>query len=96
MKVTSKLAEVEFRIGSLRRDGNRLVIDNDPGQPMRTRVYVGTGDVVRFITCLLRSPSALLFVLGFPWFWLRARRAPEAATGAGEAPGRRRDPWGEQ
>lgn len=90
MKVRSKLADIEFRIGALAREGDTLVITNDPAQPMRSRVYVTAQDVLEFFRQLLRSPSALVFVLALPWFWLRGRRGVATTPAQAGAP---RDPW---
>jgi hypothetical protein len=76
MKVKSKLADVDFQFGYIERKDNTLVISNDPSQSMRSRVYVTPDDVMRFIGKLFRSPSALLFFLGFPYFYWRARKEP--------------------
>ena len=73
MKVKSKLASVEFRVGSIERKDDILVISNDPSQPMRSKVYITPHDVVAFLKKLLTSPSALLFVIGFPVFYFRYR-----------------------
>jgi len=74
MRVRSKLADVEFRVGAIERKGNTLVIASHPEQSMRSKVYVTPDDVVSFLGQLLRSPGGLLFVIGLPWFWYRARR----------------------
>ncbi len=74
MRVTSQLADVEFRFGPVVREGNKLVLSSAPDQTMSTTVYVSPRDVVSFLGRLLRSPSALLFVLGFPYFYLRGRK----------------------
>ena len=74
MKVKSKLADVDFQFGAIERKDNMLVISNDPSQSMRSRVYVTPDDVLRFVGKLLRSPSALLFILAFPIFYWRARK----------------------
>ena len=74
MKVKSKLADVDFQFGTIDRKDNMLVISNDPSQSMRSRVYVTPDDVLRFIGKLFCSPSALMFILGFPFFYWRARQ----------------------
>lgn len=86
MKVKSKLANVDFEIGSMERKDNLLIITNDPSQPMRSKVYVSPDDVVIFLRKLLFSPSALAFVLGLPYFYYRARKA--AANKKPKATGR--------
>ena len=73
MKVKSKLADVEFQFGPIERKDNTLIISNDASQPMRSKVYVTPDDVVQFLGKLLRSPSGLMFMLGFPYFYYRAR-----------------------
>jgi hypothetical protein len=73
MKVKSKLANVDFQFGDLERKGNLLVISSHPSQSMKSKVYVSPMDVVTFLGKLLRSPSALLFVVGLPVFYFRAR-----------------------
>ena len=76
MKVKSKLADVEFQFGRIERQDNMLVIESHPDQKMKSRVYVSPADVLSFLGKLLRSPSGLLFVVGFPYFYLRARSQP--------------------
>ena len=74
MKVKSKLADVDFTIGSLSRKDHLLVISNDPNQPMRSKVYVSPSDVTLFLRKFITSPSAWVFFLGFPWFYWKARK----------------------
>ena len=80
MRVTSQLADVEFKFGPIVREGDRLVISSAAEQAMATKVYVSPRDVVSFLGRLLRSPSALLFVLLFPIHYLRSRDAVEAPS----------------
>ena len=75
MRIRSKLADVEFEFGSIQRDGNRLVISSHADAKMKSKVYVTPRDVTAMLKCLLSSPSALLFVIGFPFFYFRAARA---------------------
>lgn len=88
MRVKSKLADVDFRFGQVRREGAALVISSHPSQTMQSKVYVTPDDVLQFLGRLLASPSALAFVIAFPWFWWRSRS--EAAPRHGRTP---RDPW---
>ena len=91
MKVKSKLADVDFRFGAVERKDNMLVISSDPAQTMQSKVYVTPDDVLQFLGKLLTSPSGLLFVIGFPVFYFRARgqRKPDAKSPA-KSP---RNPW---
>lgn len=85
MKVKSRLADVDFVFGSVERKKNSLVISSHPSQTMKSKVYVSPQDVLSFLGKLICSPSALLFVLGFPFFYIRARkeagRAPDKRVG---------------
>ena len=74
MKVKSKLANVDFLIGSIERKESTLVISSDPSQPMRSKVYVTPQDVTLFLRKLFMSPSGLLFILGLPVFYFRSKR----------------------
>ncbi len=75
MRVRSKLADVDFQFGKVRRDGDMLIIESHAEARMKSRVYVSPEDVTIFLRRLLSSPSALVFVLGFPYFWYRHRNA---------------------
>ena len=83
MHVKSRLADVEFLFGTVERKGNRLVISSHPSQTMQSKVYVSPQDVLSFFGQLLRSPSALLFVLGFPYFYIKARQEPGRSASRG-------------
>ena len=75
MRVRSKLADVEFRFGSIERKDNELIINSHPDQAMKSRVYVSPGDVFTVLGKLLTSPAAWGFVLGLPYFWWKERKS---------------------
>jgi hypothetical protein len=87
MKVKSKLADVDFQFGPIERQQSTLVISSHPSQPMQSKVYVTPDDVLRFLGRFLASPSAIVFALGFPYFWWRSRGEEKAAAA------KPRDPW---
>lgn len=74
MRVKSKLADVEFRFGPVERRGNDLVINSHPDQPLKSRVYVSPQDALTALGKLITSPAAWVFLLGFPFFYLRSRK----------------------
>jgi hypothetical protein len=80
MRVTSQLADVDFKFGPIAREGDQLVISSAPEQAMATKVYVSPRDIVSFLGRFLRSPSALLFLLLFPLHYFRGRSVPEAPS----------------
>ena len=75
MRVRSKLADVDFQFGKVRRDGDMLIIESHAEARMKSRVYVSPDDVTAFLKKCLVSPSAIVFVLGLPYFWVRNRKA---------------------
>lgn len=81
MRVRSKLADVDFQFGEVKRDGDLLIINSHPEAKMKSRVYVSPDDVTAFLKRFLMSPSAILFVLAFPFFWFRHRKSRAAGTG---------------
>jgi hypothetical protein len=82
MKVKSRLADVDFQFGCIERKGHFLVISSHPSQSMKSKVYVSPQDVVSFLRRFVRSPSAWLFLLAFPFFYVKARR-PHKQPGDG-------------
>jgi hypothetical protein len=90
MKVRSALADLEIEIDDIRRSGNELVLRSAAGSSLETVIIVSAREVVATLLKVLASPSALLFVLGLPFFWLRQTlgrtASPGAATGAARPP----------
>ena len=74
MRVRSKLADVDFQFGDVKRDGDLLIINSHAESRMKSRVYVSPEDVTEFLKKFLVSPSAIVFVLALPFFWFRFRR----------------------
>ncbi|MCL4745108.1 MAG: hypothetical protein KJZ83_06795 [Burkholderiaceae bacterium] len=73
MRVRSKLADVEFRFGAVDRRGYELIIHSHPDQPMKSRVHVTPQDVLAAVRALLLSKAFWVYLLGFPYFYFRAR-----------------------
>ena len=79
MRVRSKLADVEFRFGSIERQDHELIINSHPDQTLKSRVYVSPGDVLAVFGKLLLSPAAWVFLLGLPYFlWKSKKRKVES------------------
>lgn len=75
LRVRSKLADVEFRFGSIERKGEDLVINSHPDQAMKSRVYITPADVVTVLGILLTAPAVWGFLLRLPYNLWRARAA---------------------
>jgi hypothetical protein len=74
MRVRSKLADVEFLVGSIERKGNDLVVNSDPDQPLKSRIYISPADALTLFGKLISSPAAWVFLFGFPFFYMRSRK----------------------
>lgn len=80
MRVISKLAQIDFVFGKVTKEGSLLVIDSDPDSAMPSRVYISPQDVIEFLKRFLVSPTAILFVLGFPYFLYRWKKSGGAVS----------------
>ena len=91
MRVTSGLADVDFNVRAISREGAYVVIkDHNEGDP-GTVVYLSAADVSAGLKALLSSPAACFFVLTA---FLR-RKAPPPGTQAPRSMTRDRlnNPW---
>lgn len=97
MRVTSKLADVEFRFGRIERDGTTLLINSHPSQAMQTTVHMSPDDFLAFVKAMVTSPSALFFLLSFPVLWFKHHnsRGTErtAMTGSNHPQSGMGEPW---
>ena len=82
MRVTSGLADVDFNVHSISRQGPYLVVRNRESEGPPTVVYVTAQDIVAALKALLTSPAALRLVLTAPF-----RRKVPVARIVGH------DPW---
>ena len=81
MKVRSALADLEIAIDDIRRSGNELVLRSAAGSSLETVITVSAREIVATLLKVIASPSALLFVLGLPFFWLRQTFSVAASPG---------------
>lgn len=81
MRVLSALAELDFHIGRIARNGDRLIVESRADAVLPAAVHVDRDDVVNGLKALLRSPGALAFVLSAPF--RRASRASGPAIARG-------------
>jgi hypothetical protein len=79
VKVVSALATVDFRVGTVVRDGNALLVSSKTGEGIPTQVYVRPQDALELLKAVCRSGSGLGFILLFPLYWWRGRREPKIA-----------------
>ena len=81
MKVVSKLANMTLTVGRLYREDNTLVVTNEGGEGLPTKVYVRPSDIFGAIGALLKSPSALGFFLLLPWHYFKDGGGDEGTSG---------------
>ena len=79
MRVINGIADVDFNVGRISREGPHLVVRTGEGASLPTVVYVEPGDIVAALGALLASPAALFFVLTAPF--RRRHPAPSAVSG---------------
>jgi hypothetical protein len=80
MKVVSGLATVDFRVGSIVRERNTLLVSSRTGEGIPTQVHVRPQDIVELFKALCRSRGGLGFLCLFPLYWWRARNEPVIAN----------------
>jgi hypothetical protein len=71
MKVQSPLANMDIRIGAVRREGNELLLQSAPGSSLEATIAVSAREALSILGRVLGSGGGLMFVLGLPFFWLR-------------------------
>jgi hypothetical protein len=71
MKVQSPLANMDIRIGAVRRAGNELLLQSAQGSSMDATIAVSAREALSIVGRVLGSGGGLTFVLGLPFFWLR-------------------------
>lgn len=90
MRVTSGIADVDFRVHTISRQGPYLVVRNQDSTGLPTAVYVSAQDIVAALKALFACPAALRFLLTAPF-----RRNSSTAGSAGNAVARDdvNNPW---
>ncbi|MCZ7589861.1 MAG: hypothetical protein M5U27_13595 [Gaiella sp.] len=87
MRIATKLAKLEFRIGSIQRDGDELIIRSHPDQAMKAQARLGLDDVADLVRASLNR-DVLGYLLALPVLLLRRRRERDILeTGVPQARG---------
>lgn len=94
MRVKSPIAEIDFVIGELRRDGDTLVISGDPSSSIEAEVRMSPRDVGMLLRSVIFNPVAIFYFFSLPFLMLRKSPAGAVADTAREDPfGRLNKPW---
>lgn len=86
MHVQSSLADIDFVIGEMRRDGDNLVLTSDPSSSLQATVQMKPSDAARMLKAFLKSPSAIGYALSLPFLWIRGDGAAKALEGGQKHP----------
>lgn len=79
MRVESPLADIDFVIGAMRRDGDHLVFDSGEQSSLEATVRMDSGDAWKMAVAFFKSPSAIGFALSLPFLWLRGKKSDASA-----------------
>ena len=85
MRVKSPLADIDFVIGGMHREGDRLVFTSAAESSLEARVEMTPKDAGKMIKAFLMSPSAIGLALSLPFLWLKGdgkEARGDGATGA--------------
>jgi len=77
MRVVTRLAKTDFRIGEIRREGDFLVMESDETQPMKVKAYIDATDVMQMFRSGLKR-EVLGYLASVPGRARRERLATEA------------------
>jgi len=86
MQVKSPLADIDFVIGGMRKEGRNLVFKSDPSSSLEATVKMSPGDAWTMIKAFLKSPSAVGFALLLPFAWLTSGGSEAAEASDNEHP----------
>ena len=78
MKVTSKLADMDFQFGAIEYKRDHLIARSADGRGMPTTVYISPDDVLAMLKSALSRPMVWLYIIAFPFFFVRYRRRQAA------------------
>ncbi len=81
MRVVSRLANMTLTVGKVYREGHFLVITNEGGEGMPTKVYVRPKDITGSLKAIFSSLSALGFLIALPWHYFKAKDEVESVSG---------------
>ena len=70
MKVVSRLVNMDFKIGTMSRKDDQLIISSHESQPMKVKVYMSPGDITGFIRAALNW-SVISYILSLPFIYVK-------------------------
>ncbi|HZQ08467.1 MAG TPA: hypothetical protein VFD70_17935 [Anaerolineae bacterium] len=79
MQVVSKLVKMDFKVGSIEREGDTLIIVSDPNQALKSKVYLTPQDVAGMLRAALNW-SVISYVITFPLLYLKSKKSLERTS----------------
>lgn len=73
MQVVSKLVKMDFKIGSIEREDDKLIIVSDPNQTLKSKVYLTPADVAGVLRASL-SWNVISYMLAFPFLYFKSKK----------------------
>ena len=92
MRVLSPLAEIDFVIGRLTREGDTLVINGDQASSLEAEVRMAPRDAAHLLKSVILNPTAILYFLSLP-FLLTRKSSTSATSEQGSDFQRLNKPW---
>lgn len=74
MKVVSKLVNLDLQLSQIERHKNGLVVSSDPEKSLATKIYLTPEDIGEILKMMLKNPPVLLYLVAFPFHYLRAKQ----------------------
>lgn len=78
MRIESPLADIDFTIGSMKRQGNTLVFKSGEPSSLDSTVHMTPADAGTMLRAFFKSPSAIGFALSLPFLWIFAANKTRA------------------
>jgi hypothetical protein len=66
MKVVSRLVNMDFKVGTMTRDDDQLIISSHESQPMKVKVYMNPEDISGFIRAAFNW-QIISYILSMPF-----------------------------
>ena len=67
MRVISSLADIDFHVGRVRREGGNLIVESSADSTLATTVTITPRDALKAVKALLTSGATWRFLAGLPF-----------------------------
>lgn len=67
MRVISSLADIDFNVGRVRREGGNLIVESSPDSTLATTVTITPRDALKAVKAFLVSGATWAFLASLPF-----------------------------